>query len=69
MPIYTITTTTADDVRVATSFGKLLGLGGPANATVIKQQLINYMINSVQSTENPAAAASAINGITPISPT
>ena len=69
MPIYTITTTSPDDVRLATSFGKILNLGGPANATVIKQQLINYMINSVQSTENPAAASSAIAAIVPISPT
>lgn len=65
----TITTTGAQDARIAAAFGKRLRLGRNANAAEVKQQVIQFVVNVVQQYEQEEAAAAAVAGVTPIDPT
>lgn len=69
MATITITTTTADDQRVAPAFGNYLGLPGNANTAQVKSAIIDFVKNVVFSYEKRQAEITADAGVTPISPT
>jgi hypothetical protein len=69
MATLTINTTGAQDARIAAAFGARLRLGGNANATQVKQQVIQFIVNVVQQYEQEEAAKAAVAGVTPIDPT
>ncbi len=69
MGTLTITTTGAQDARIAPAFGKRLGLAGNASAAEVKQQVIMFLVNVVQQYEQEEAAKAAVAGVTPIGPT
>ena len=69
MGTLTINTTAPQDARIAAAFGKRLGLPGNANAAQVKQQVVQFLIEVVQDHEQREAAAAAVAGVTPITPT
>ena len=70
MATLTITTTGAQDARIAAAFGKYLGLPGNANAAQVKAEVINFIRLTVEAQERDAAIKAAhdaaIAGLTPI---
>lgn len=74
MAITTITTTPAQDARLAAAFGTRLGLrdaqGAPRNATAaeVKADLVEYLKRVVADEERATAMRSAAAGITEITP-
>lgn len=69
MASVTITTTGAEDARLAPAFGVELGLPGSANAAQVKGALVAYMRNVVLIYERKVAADSAVAAVTTINPT
>lgn len=69
MATLTITTTGAQDTRIATAFGHYLGLPGNATAAQVKADVVAYITNVVLNDEKRVAAAAAADAINPISPT
>jgi hypothetical protein len=55
MASITITTSAAQDTRLAPAFGAFLGLAGNANAAQVKAHLIDYMRIVVQNYEREQA--------------
>lgn len=74
MAVLTITTTPAQDVRIATAFGNRLGtrdangVRRDANLADVKADVIRYVKQVVMEEEQAAAARSATSGITEITP-
>lgn len=69
MGTLTITTTAAQDTRLAKAFGAELGLGGNANAAQIRGAVVEYLKAVVLRQEQVAArkaAKDALNAVTPI---
>lgn len=75
MATTTITTTAAEDARIATAVGKYLGLvdgnGDPRNATLaeVKTLLMSHLKSIVRSVEYGEAEEAARAGVTDIAPT
>lgn len=69
MATFTLTTPSNQDPRILAAFGKRLNLGRDATGAEVKQQLINFMINAVQEQETNTAVASAVAGVSLITPT
>ncbi len=70
--ITTITTTTQEDLRIATAFGSKLGLSGNATAAQVKADIVAYVTTVVIDYEyqnNRAAALATTVITTPINPT
>jgi hypothetical protein len=65
--VTTITTTAAEDARIAVAFGHVLGLPGNTNAAQVKAYLAT-VINRVV-TEDEARVAALAASPTPIQPT
>lgn len=70
MATVTITTTTAEDVRVAAAFGAYVGLanGQSATASQVKQAIIAWIVSVVQNYEYNQSV-DAVQKPTPIAPT
>ena len=60
MATLTITTTGAQDARIAAAFGSYLGLPGNANAAQIKAEVIAFIKLTVHAQEKRAAQLAAI---------
>ena len=60
MATLTITTTGAQDTRIAAAFGKYLGLPGNASAAQIKAEVFNFVRLIVADQEKKAAEAAAL---------
>lgn len=60
MGTYTITTTAAEDTRLAVAFGKELGLQGNATAAQVKGKIAEYLINVVQRQETTVSTPAPI---------
>lgn len=69
MPTLTITTTTDQAQRIAAAFGNKLGLQGNANAEQVRQDVIQYLRNTVRSYETEQAAKVAADAVGIIDPT
>lgn len=70
MATLTITTTGAQDARIADAFGKRLNLGRNANLAEVKQQIIMFLVNVVQEYERRDAHVAAEAALpAPIDPT
>ena len=67
MATLTITTTAAQDTRISAAFGE--GFNGNATAAQVKADIVEYIKTRVLSYEQRQAAATALAGITPITPT
>lgn len=67
MATLTITTTGAQDARIAPAFGAYLGLGRNATGQEVKARVIQFIRETVQEQERIAAVA-AIQS-TPLDPT
>ena len=59
MASMTITTTGAQDTRIAAAFGKYLGLPGNANAAQVKAEVIAFIKLTVENQEKQAAVTTA----------
>jgi hypothetical protein len=59
MGTLTITTTTAQDQRIAKAFGRELGLGGNANATQVRNAVLAYLKGVVKKGETIDATEAA----------
>ena len=66
MAVLTITTTGAQDARIAPAFGAKLGLVGNATGAQIKADLIAYVKGVVQGYETQQAAVAAANSVVPM---
>lgn len=60
MATVTITTSGADDSRIAAAVGRYLGLPGNANASQVKQLIIDHLTTLVHDQERQVAIAAAI---------
>lgn len=69
MPTLTITTTADQAQRIAAAFGSKLGLQGSANAEQVRQDVIQYIRNTVRSHETEQAAKAAADAVGSIDPT
>jgi len=67
--VTTITTTAPEDARIATAFGKYLGLGRDATQAEVKAAIIVWVKGVVFNAEAETAKASATAGVTQINPT
>lgn len=65
--ITTITTTGAEDTRIAVAFGAHLGLAGNANAAQVKAAVVEFIKGVVREQERLAAVRATI--VTDIAPT
>ncbi len=69
MATISITTTAAQDARISTAFGSYLRLGRNATGAEVKGALITLVKQVVQDYENNEATATAVAGVTTITPT
>lgn len=68
MGTLTITTTAAQDQRIARAFGTELGLGANANAAQVRQAVIEYLKSVVQRQEIAAARKAAREAAATVTP-
>lgn len=66
MGTLTITTTGAQDSRIAPAFGAKLGLPGNANGAQIKADIVAYIKNIVHGYETQQASVTAANAVVPM---
>ena len=69
MATITITTTSAEDTRIAAAFGTMLGLNRNATAAEIKAWVVGRLKDAVFGEEQRIAAFNAAAAVSPIAPT